>query len=155
MFFFLFVHHRQKTPSALESKETHLETLGRRMDAREQSRDRTGLTRSKSMGSLQSSARSIGPLKALFESKAATQNKPESSFRAVSFSPPNETADILPAANREVEKVKSSAEEPKIQIPADAPVSAAKTDAKDHVTRKVNIITSNSLQIQCIVISIV
>ncbi|TNN88294.1 Xin actin-binding repeat-containing protein 1 [Liparis tanakae] len=62
------------------------------------------------MGSLQSSARSIGPLKALFESKAATRNKPESSFRAVGSSPPKETADIPPAVNREVEKVVNQAQ---------------------------------------------
>ncbi|XP_031706342.1 protein-methionine sulfoxide oxidase mical3b isoform X4 [Anarrhichthys ocellatus] len=128
---------KEITPSILESKGTRLEYLMRRNDAREQFRDKTSLTRSKSMGSLQSSAGAIGALKALFESKTAAQNKVKSSFRAVSFSSPNKRADIVPAVDREVEEVKSSAKEPKIQIPADAPVNAAKTDAKGHVTRKV------------------
>lgn len=140
--FFPCVYHCQITPSLLVSKETQLESLLRRNDAREQSRDKTNLTRSKSMGSLQSGAGSIGALKALFESKAATQNKVKSSFKAASFTSPYKAADIMPVVNGEVEEVKSSAEEPKIQIPADAPVNDAKTDAEDHVTRKVKTITS-------------
>ncbi|XP_068438433.1 LIM domain and actin-binding protein 1-like [Clinocottus analis] len=128
---------KEKALSILESKETRLESLLRRNDAREQTRDQPSLTRSKSMGSLQGSVGSIGALKALFESKEATQNKAKSSFRAVSLSPPKETTDTMPAVNEEVKQVKSSAEEPKIQIPADAPVNAAKKDEKDHVRRKV------------------
>ncbi|XP_039645973.1 LIM domain-containing protein isoform X3 [Perca fluviatilis] len=128
---------KEITPSLLESKETHLESLMRRNEAREQSLDKTNLTRSKSMGSLQSSAGSIGALKALFESKTATPNKMKSSFRDASFTTPYKAAGIMPVVNGEVEEVKSSAVQPKIQIPADGPVSDAKTDAKDHVIRKV------------------
>ncbi|XP_074477614.1 uncharacterized protein LOC141759445 isoform X2 [Sebastes fasciatus] len=125
---------KEITPSLLESKETHLESLMMRNDARERSRDKTNLTRSKSVGSLQSSAGSIGALKALFESKADTQMKVKSSFRAASFTSPYKAADIAPMVNGELEEVKSSAEKPKIQIPAGAPVNDAKPD---HVTRKV------------------
>ncbi|XP_049912212.1 LIM domain-containing protein isoform X1 [Epinephelus moara] len=94
----------------------------RRNEMREQSRDKTNLTRSKSVGSLHSSAGSIGALKALFESKAATQNTVKSSVRAVSFTSPYREADIMPVVNGDVEE---------------APADDAKTDAKDHVTRKV------------------
>ncbi|XP_044032527.1 LIM domain-containing protein isoform X2 [Siniperca chuatsi] len=113
------------TPSLLESKETHLESLMWRNAEREGSRAKTNLTRSKSMGSLQNSAGSIEALKTLFESKATTQNKAKSSFRAESFTSPHKAADIMPVMNGEVEEVKSSAEEPKTQMPF------------QHVTRKV------------------
>ncbi|XP_078018759.1 uncharacterized protein LOC117264807 isoform X4 [Epinephelus lanceolatus] len=112
---------KEITPSLLESKET-LESLMRRNEMRERSRDKTNLTRSKSVGSLHSSAGSIGALKALFESKAATQNTVKSSVRAVSFTSPYREADIMPVVNGDVEE---------------APADDAETDAKDHVTRKV------------------
>lgn len=120
----------------------------RRNEAREQSQDKTNLTRSKSMGSLQSSAGSTGALKALFESKAATPNKMKSSFRSVSFTTPYKAAGIMPVVNGEVEEVKSSAVQPKSQIPADGPVSDAKIDAKDPVIRKVNTIIPISLKVR-------
>ncbi len=146
---FFYVHHCQITPSLLENNETNLEGLMWRNEEREQSRAKTSLSRSKSMGSLQNSAGSIGALKALFESKAATQNKVKSSFRAASFTSPYKAADIMPGMNGEVEAVKSSAEEPKTQIPADALVNDAKTGAKEHhATRKVNTIIVISLNVQ-------
>lgn len=113
---------KEITPSILESKETNLESLMKRDDVRKQSRDKTNLTRSESMGSLQSSAGSIGALKALFESKADAQNKVKSSFRAASFTSPHKAADVMPVVNGEVEETL---------------VNDAKTDAKHHVTQKV------------------
>ncbi|XP_037312136.1 LIM domain-containing protein isoform X5 [Pungitius pungitius] len=110
---------KEPAPYLPESKETRLESLMKRNDMRE--RDKSRLTRSKSMGSLRSSAGSIGPLKALFEAKAATQNK----LRDVSPSSPNGAADATPAEKGEAKEGKSSAE-----------VEAAKTYAKDHVTRR-------------------
>ncbi|KAK1884847.1 Xin actin-binding repeat-containing protein 1 [Dissostichus eleginoides] len=107
-------------PSILKSNETHLDSLMRRNDARELSR--SNLTRSKSVGNLQSSASSIGALKALFESKGATQNKVRSP-RAASLTSSHKAADIKPMVNGEGEE----GEEP-------APRKDAKTD---HVTRKV------------------
>lgn len=106
---------------------------------RERSRDKTNLTRSKSVGSLHSGAGSIGALKALFESKAATQNTVKSSVRAVSFTSPYREADIMPVVNGDVEE---------------APADDAKTDAKDHVTRKVKTITHIGLNIRFQAISI-
>lgn len=123
----------------LETKETHLESLMKRNDERGRSRAKTNLSRSRSMGSLQNSAGSIDSLKALFESKAATQNKLKSSFRAANVMSASKEADFLPVMNGEVEWVKSSAEKQKTQIPADASVHEAKTDAKEeNVSRKVN-----------------
>ncbi|XP_034717533.1 uncharacterized protein LOC117937584 isoform X3 [Etheostoma cragini] len=124
---------KEITPSLLESKETHLESRMRRNEAR----DKTNLIRSKSMGSLQSSAGSIGALKAMFESKAATPNKMKSSFRAGSLTTPHKAAGIMPVVNGEDEEAKSSAVQPTVPIPADGPVNEAKTGAKDHVIRKV------------------
>ncbi|KAL3040414.1 hypothetical protein OYC64_011441 [Pagothenia borchgrevinki] len=110
-------------PSILKRNETHLDSLMRRNDARELSRgDKSNLTRSKSVGNLQSSAGSIGALKALFESKGATQNKVRSP-RAASLTSSNKAADIKPMVNGEGEE----GEEP-------APRKDAKTD---HVTQKV------------------
>ncbi|XP_071341209.1 protein-methionine sulfoxide oxidase mical3b [Trachinotus anak] len=127
---------KEISPSLLESKGTHLETLMRRNDERERSRAKTSLTRSKSMGSLQNTAGSIEALKALFESKAATQNNVKSSFRAATFTSPYKAPDIMPVVNGEGEEVKRSAEE-QTKLPADAPVNDTKTDAKeDQVTRK-------------------
>ncbi|XP_070784653.1 xin actin-binding repeat-containing protein 2-like [Enoplosus armatus] len=129
---------KEITPSLLESKETHLESLVWKKEERERSRAKTNLTRSKSLGSLQNSARSIETLKTLFESKAATQNKAKSSFRDASFTSPFKAADIMPVMNGEAEEVKSSEDEPKNQIPPAAPVNEAKTGAKEnHVTQKV------------------
>ncbi|XP_040922243.1 LIM domain-containing protein [Toxotes jaculatrix] len=129
---------KEITPSLLESKETHLASLMRRNDERERSRAKTTLTRSKSVGGLQNSAGSIEALKALFESKAATQNKVKSSFRAANLVSPHKEAGIMPVMNGEVEEVKRSSEEQMTNITPDAPVNDTKTDAKeDHVTRKV------------------
>ncbi|XP_040022918.2 uncharacterized protein LOC120811547 isoform X1 [Gasterosteus aculeatus] len=111
--------------SLLESKETRRGSLMKRNDTR--GRDKSGLTRSKSMGSLQSGARSIGALKALFE---APQSKTSSSS-------PDKAADVMPAEKGEAKEGKSSAEEPKIQIPPDSTADAAKTHAKGDVTRRV------------------
>lgn len=97
------------------------------------------MTRAQSLGSLQNSAVPIETLKALFESKAATQDKTRSSFRAASFPSPYRAADIM---NGEVEKVRSPAEKPKPQIPADAPVNDAEDD---HVTRKVNSLLAENI----------
>ncbi|KAK5849629.1 hypothetical protein PBY51_013949 [Eleginops maclovinus] len=116
---------KETKPSLLESNESHLESLMRRNDARELSRDKSNLTRSKSLGSLQSSTGSIGALKALFESKAATQNKVRSNPRAAPLTSTNKAADFKPVVNGDVE-----------EVPAEEP--AAGRDAKtDHVTRKV------------------
>ncbi|KAM9337188.1 uncharacterized protein ABDE67_018497 [Symphorus nematophorus] len=125
---------KEITPSLLQSKDTHLDAMMGRNEERERSRAKTNLTRSKSMGSLQNSAGSIGALKALFESKTDTQNKVKSSFRAASSLSPHKAADIMPVMNGEVEEVKMPAEKLKTQIPADAPTNDAKDD---HVTRKV------------------
>ncbi|XP_051266527.1 LIM domain-containing protein isoform X4 [Dicentrarchus labrax] len=125
---------KEITPSLLESNETHLETPLWRNEERERSRAKTNLARSKSVGNLQNSAGSIEALKVLFESKAATQNKVKSSFRAASFKSPYKAAGIMPVMNGEVEQLKSSAEQLKTQIPADTPDDDAK---KDNLTRKV------------------
>ncbi|GLD54701.1 LIM domain and actin-binding protein 1-like isoform X5, partial [Lates japonicus] len=126
------------TPSLLEGKQTSLASLMRRNEERERSRAKSSLTRSKSMGSLQNGAGSIEALKALFESKAATQSKVKSSFRAANFKSPYKAADTVPVMNGEVEEVKRSAEEHKAKVPDEAPVNGTKMDAKaDHVTQKV------------------
>nr|XP_040022916.1 LIM domain-containing protein isoform X2 [Gasterosteus aculeatus aculeatus] len=116
---------KEPAPSLRESKETRRGSLMKRNDTR--GRDKSGLTRSKSMGSLQSGARSIGALKALFE---APQSKTSSSS-------PDKAADVMPAEKGEAKEGKSSAEEPKIQIPPDSTADAAKTHAKGDVTRRV------------------
>ncbi|XP_022600111.1 uncharacterized protein LOC111221066 isoform X1 [Seriola dumerili] len=126
---------KEISPSLVEVKETRLVSLMRRNDEREGSRAETGLKRSKSMGSLHSSAGSIGALKALFESKASAQDKVRSGFRAADFTSPYKAADFRPVMNGESEEVKRSAED-QTKPPADAPVK--ETDAKeDRVTRKV------------------
>ncbi|KAK5897822.1 hypothetical protein CgunFtcFv8_015293 [Champsocephalus gunnari] len=110
-------------PSILKSNKTHLESPMKRNDARGLPRgDKSNLTRSKSVGSLQSSAGSIGALKALFESRGATQNKGRSP-RAASLTSSPKAADIKPMLNGEGDE----GEEP-------APRKDARTD---HVTRKV------------------
>lgn len=129
------MYHCQKTQSLLESKESHLEAVVRRNDKRERPQAKTSLTRSKSLGSLQNNAGSIEALKALFESKAATQNKAKSSFRAINSPSSCQATDNMQVMNGEVEKVKSPAEKPKTQIPAVAPVNNAKDD---RVSQKVN-----------------
>ncbi|XP_038584811.1 LIM domain-containing protein isoform X2 [Micropterus salmoides] len=96
---------KQKQVFKEEVKETQLESLMWRNDDREQSRAKTSLTRSKSMGSLQNSAVSIEALKTLFESKAATGNKVKSSFTAAGFTAPHKAADIMPVMNGAVEEV--------------------------------------------------
>lgn len=132
------MYHRQITHSVLENnvvKESHLERLMRKNDERERSRAKTNLARSKSSGSLQTSVGSIQSMKALFESKAATQNKVKSSFRAMSTPSSYKAADIMQVMNGEVEEVKRTGEKPKTHIPADAPVTDAK---KDQLSQKVN-----------------
>lgn len=107
----------------------------RRNDKRERPEAKTNLTRSKSIGSLQNNAGSIEALRALFESKAATQNKARSSFRAISSPSSCKATDDMQVMNGEVEKVKRPAEKPKTRIPAVAPVNDAKDD---RVSKKVN-----------------
>ncbi|XP_062297973.1 LIM domain-containing protein [Scomber scombrus] len=119
------------TSGLLETKETSLESLMKRNDERERSRVKTNLSRSRSMGSLQSSAGSIDALKSLFESKASTQNKLKSSFRAENVMSPSNAPNTLPVMNGEVEGVKSTTEEQKTYIPAHASVNDAKPDAKE------------------------
>lgn len=104
-----------------------------RNEEREQPRAKTNLMRSKSIGSLQNTAGSIGALKALFESKAATPDKPKSSLRATSSPSSHKVTDITQVVNGEVEEAKSPAEKPKSQSPA--PVKDAKDD---RVSQKVN-----------------
>uniref|UniRef100_UPI003AAE3B8F uncharacterized protein n=1 Tax=Centroberyx gerrardi TaxID=166262 RepID=UPI003AAE3B8F len=142
----IILHSTTTTPSLhvsgqLESEpESKLESLLRRNDEKERSQPKTNLSRSKSMGSLQGSAGSIGALKALFESKVGTPQELKSSFRAASHTPPTKAADIMPGVNGEVEERKSPAEEQKAQTPAAAaaPASDAKADAEeDEVTLKV------------------
>ncbi|XP_035475208.2 LIM domain-containing protein isoform X3 [Scophthalmus maximus] len=133
---------KEITPSLLEGEETPLASLTRRNDEREQERSQAtpGLTRSRSMGSLQNSAGSIGALKARFESKASAQNELRSGFRAANFTSPHKAEDIMPVMNGIISSVplKRSSGEQKPKIPADAPVSDANTDAKeDRATRKV------------------
>ncbi|XP_070709126.1 uncharacterized protein [Pempheris klunzingeri] len=118
--------------SIVETKETHLESPTWRHDERKRSQAKTSLTRSKSMGSLQNSAGSINALRALFESKAATDNKVKSTFRTGSLTLPHKAANITPVMNGEAEEVWSYAEEPNTQIPADTPVNDPKTDAREH-----------------------
>lgn len=115
----------------MKTKEITLETLMKRNEERERSQVKTNLSRSRSMGSLQSGAGSIDALKAVFESKAATQNKLKSSFRAANVMSPSNAPDILPVMNGEVEGVKSTAEEQKTPTPPDASVKDAKPDAKE------------------------
>lgn len=88
------------------------------------------------MGSLQNSTGSIEALKALFESKAAMQNKVKSSFRVPNATSHYKTADVS-VMNGEAAELKNTIEEPKTQKCAD--VVDAKSNAKmDHMTRKVN-----------------
>lgn len=102
----------------------------RKNGERERSQAKTSLARSKSVGNLQASAGSIGAMKALFESKAATQNKVKSSFRAISSPSSCKAADDGAA-----EEVKRPAEKPKPHIPAAAPVNDLK---QDQLPQKVN-----------------
>ncbi|KAM6970845.1 uncharacterized protein LKV04_016582 [Tautogolabrus adspersus] len=121
-----------------EVEQPNLEYLMLRNEERERSRAKSNLTRSKSMGSLQKTTTSIGTLKALFESKAATPNNSKRILRDGSITSTNRAVDILPVMNGKIEEVKISAEKPKTQTPAHPPRNDAKNDAKeDHVTRKV------------------
>ncbi|XP_065804930.1 LIM domain-containing protein [Labrus bergylta] len=117
-----------------ETPQPNLEYLMLRNEERERSRAKSNLTRSKSMGSLQKATSSIGTLKALFESKAATPNNSKRTLRDRSITTPNRAVDILPLMNGKTEEVKISAEEPKTQTPAHPPRHDAK---EDHVTPKV------------------
>ncbi|KAM7390406.1 hypothetical protein PAMA_008530 [Pampus argenteus] len=127
----------EKTPSPplvsgpLETKETHLGPLMKKNDESDGSRVKTNLSRSKSMGNLQNNAGSIDALKARFESKAATQNKLKSSFRATNDTSPSKEADILPVMNGEVQGIQSSAKKQRNQSPAKASVNNTETYAKE------------------------
>nr|XP_012773435.1 LIM domain and actin-binding protein 1 isoform X2 [Maylandia zebra]XP_012773436.1 LIM domain and actin-binding protein 1 isoform X2 [Maylandia zebra] len=121
---------KEITPSRLESKETHLESLMRKSSEKEKSRAKTNLTRSKSMSSLKSSTGSIEALRALFESKASLKNNAKTSLRAADFTS-SYTTDVS-KMNGEVEDVQIAVEEQGMETCAD------KTDVKDdRVTRKV------------------
>lgn len=61
--------------SSLVTTKPHIEALDRGNDNKDQSHSKTGLTRSKSMGSLQIKVVSFQALKARFESKEDTQKK--------------------------------------------------------------------------------
>lgn len=61
--------------SSLVTTKPHVEALDRGNDNKDQSHFKTGLTRSKSMGSLQIKVVSFQSLKARFESKEDTQKK--------------------------------------------------------------------------------
>ncbi|KAG8009492.1 Xin actin-binding repeat-containing protein 1, partial [Nibea albiflora] len=122
---------KEITPSLPESKEPHQEDLLWRNNEREPSRAKTNLTRSKSLGNLQTSAGSIESLRALFEANGATQMKARRSFRDARFPSTNKAADIKPEMNGGFKEVKKPAE---TQIPPDAAVNDARDD---HVTRKV------------------
>ncbi|CAJ1082087.1 xin actin-binding repeat-containing protein 1-like isoform X1 [Xyrichtys novacula] len=119
-----------------EISASNLESLMLRNEERERSRAKTNLTRSTSVGSLQNNSGSIGSLKALFESKAATPNNSKSSFRATSFTSTHKAAYSMPVMNGEVGEVKSSAEERKAKTWADPPANETETDGKQHVARK-------------------
>lgn len=101
-----------------------------RNEEREQPRAKTNLIHSKSIGSLQNQAGSIGALKALFESKAATPDKPKSSLRATNSPSSHKVTDITQVVKGEA---LPPAEKPKTQSPA--PVKGAKDD---RVSQKVN-----------------
>ncbi|XP_012773437.2 uncharacterized protein LOC101477440 isoform X4 [Maylandia zebra] len=121
---------KEITPSRLESKETHLESLMRKNSEKEKSRAKTNLTRSKSMSSLKSSTGSIEALRALFESKASLKNNAKTSLRAADFTS-SYTTDVS-KMNGEVEDVQIAVEEQGMETCTD------KTDVKDdRVTRKV------------------
>ncbi|XP_014195810.1 LIM domain-containing protein isoform X3 [Haplochromis burtoni] len=121
---------KEITPSRLESKETHLESLMRKNSEKEKSRAKTNLTRSKSMSSLKSSTGSIEALRALFESKASLKNNVKTSLRAADFTS-SYTTDVS-KMNGEIEDVQIAVEEQGMETCAD------KTDVKDdRVTRKV------------------
>lgn len=120
------------TPSLSKSPEICLEVLISRNEEKGRSRAKEGLARSKSVGSLHTSAVSIEALKAVFESNP--QNNVKSSFRASSCTSPYKSADFMPVMNGEAEEVERPAEKVKTQIPAKAPVDDAK---KDRETKKV------------------
>lgn len=88
------------------------------------------------MGSLQNSTGSIEALKALFESKAAMQNKVKSSFKVANPTSSYKAADMS-AINGDAEEIKNAIVEPKTQI-SDASVVKS-NEKEDHVIRKVNI----------------
>ncbi|XP_060950175.1 LIM domain-containing protein [Limanda limanda] len=127
---------KEITPSLVESRDIYPATQTKRSYEGERSQAKPGLTRSRSMGSLQKGAGSIEALKARFEStenNTATQAGVRSGFRAAEFTSPYKAAGITPLMNGEAGEVKRSAEEQKTRNP---PVND--TDAKeDHVTRKV------------------
>lgn len=82
--------------------EYHPDTLRRGRGEKEQSQDKTGLVRSKSIGSLQSNAGSIEARKARFESKAAAQNNVKTNKQS-----PKKSTDITQLINVDAEQVKS------------------------------------------------
>lgn len=131
------MHRPQTTHSVLENdvKAFHLEHLMRKNDERKRSQANTNLARSKSTGNLPTSTGTIQAMKALFESKAATQNTAKSRFRAVSTPSSYKKAGIMQVVSGEAEEAKRTGEKPKTHIPADAPVNGAK---RDQLSQKVN-----------------
>ncbi|XP_017262169.1 LIM domain-containing protein isoform X2 [Kryptolebias marmoratus] len=121
----------EMTSSPLQTRESHLESLMRRNKEREQTRGKTNLSRSKSMGSLQTGSGSIEALRAVFESKSPAQKKVRRSFKTtnVTLSP---TADV-PMMNGEAEDVQRAAEEKKIPTGN----KARKEANEDYVAQKV------------------
>ncbi|XP_038149613.1 LIM domain-containing protein [Cyprinodon tularosa] len=93
----------QIPPSPLKSRETHPDSLLKKNDEQEQARTKVSLTRSKSVGSLQTGSRSIEALKAVFETKATAEYKPKSSFRA--GNPALDHNANIPLVNGEAEEV--------------------------------------------------
>lgn len=133
------VPHCQTPEPPLERKEPHVEAVARR-DDKDQTKAKTTLVRSKSVGSLQSSPVSIRNLRALFEpqatAEAATQNEPKVSLRARnSSSSSSKETNNMKVTTREVEVVKRPSEKPKTEVPATPPAVSVKDD---HVFEKVN-----------------
>ncbi|XP_055363695.1 LIM domain-containing protein isoform X2 [Betta splendens] len=119
-------------PSYVESKETHLEHLIRRSDERVRFQTGSNLSRSKSLGSLQSSPGSVVALKARYESKDAVHNKIKGRYTAANVTSPYKAADVSAKGGAEEEKPR------KQPNTADASVVDAPRKAKeDHVTKKV------------------
>ncbi|XP_023182220.1 xin actin-binding repeat-containing protein 1-like isoform X2 [Xiphophorus maculatus] len=121
----------EMTPSPLNSRETHLESLLKRNEERERVRATATLTRSKSVGSLQNSTGSIEALKALFELKTTAKLKPKSSFRTGNVALGYAVDE--PVMNGETEDVQSATEEQK--KPAEKKTKKEPKD--DFLTQKV------------------
>ncbi|XP_027861315.1 LIM domain and actin-binding protein 1 isoform X3 [Xiphophorus couchianus] len=121
----------EMTPSPLNSRDTHLESLLKRNEERERARATATLTRSKSVGSLQNSTGSIEALKALFELKTTAKLKTKSSFRTGNVALGYAVDE--PVMNGETEDVQSATEEQK--KPAEKKTKKEPKD--DFLTQKV------------------